>query len=130
MENKEERRPRLVELRRFLDPRGNLSVIEQLQDAPFKIERCYWVYDVPGGDSREGHAYRRNEEMIVALSGSFEVMTSVDGEERVFTLNRCYEGLYIPAGVWRELRNFSTNSVAMVVASRHYEEDDYIFEKI
>lgn len=129
----------MVTLRRFLDPRGNLSVIEQTVgdssaaghpgDVPFKIERCYWVYDVPGGDSREGHGYRRNEELIVALSGSLEVACSFGGEERVFHLSRCYEGVYVPAGVWRELRNFSTNSVALVVASRHYEEYDYFFEK-
>lgn len=121
-------RPTLIPLPRHLDPRGNLSVIEQLNDVPFEIERCYWIYDVPGGDSREGHGYRRNEEFVLALSGSFEVETICNGEKATFTLNRCYEGLYVPAGTWREFRNFSTNAVALVVASRHYEEDDYVFE--
>lgn len=118
--------PTLITLPRFLDPRGNLSVIEQFKEAPFKINRCYWVYDVPGGDGREGHAYRKNRELIVALSGSFEVATNNGKETQLFMLNRCYQALYVPAGTWRELRNFSTNSVALVLASEHYDDADYI----
>lgn len=122
--------PHIVTLPRHLDPRGNLSVIEEFKEVPFRIERCYWIYDVPGGDGREGHAYRQNEELIVALSGSFEVCVSTpEGGESVFRLSRCYEGLYVPAGTWRELRDFSTNSVALVLASRPYDEEDYVFSK-
>ena len=122
-------KPHMVNLPRFLDPRGNLSVIEQMKEAPFKINRTYWVYDVPGGDGREGHAYRKNCEMIVALSGSFEVATESGAEETVYQLNRCYQALYVPAGTWRELRNFSTNSVALVLASEPYCEEDYLLTR-
>lgn len=121
--------PQLITLSRFLDPRGNLSVVEQLRDVPFEIKRCYWVYDVPGGDGREGHAYRRNRELVIALSGSFEIATDTGGEEEVFLLNRCYQALYVPAGVWREFRNFSTNAVALVVASEHFDETDYLLTR-
>lgn len=120
--------PRIIELPRFLDPRGNLAVIEECDAIPFAIERCHWIYDVPGGGGREGHAYRRNEEFIVALSGSFDVLyRTAEGEERV-TLNRSYMGLYIPAMTWRELTNFSTNAVVLVLSSTPYDENDYIFD--
>lgn len=116
---------RIVELPKILDERGNLSFIEECRHVPFRIARAYWIYDVPGGQGRDGHAYRRNEELIVALSGSFDVV--VDGQG-TFLLNRSYYGLYVPAGTWRELTNFSTNSLAMVLASEPYDEDDYIYE--
>lgn len=116
---------RIVELPKILDERGNLSFIEECRHVPFRIARAYWIYDVPGGQGRDGHAYRRNEELIVALSGSFDVV--VDGQG-TFSLNRSYYGLYVPAGTWRELTNFSTNSLAMVLASEPYDEDDYIYE--
>lgn len=118
--------PTIIELPQYLDPRGNLAVIEECQDIPFKIERCHWIYDVPGGGGREGHAYRDNEEFIVALSGSFDVVTNDGDEEKTFTLNRTYRGLYIPKMTWRELTNFSTNSVVLVLSSKPYDESDYI----
>lgn len=117
--------PRIIQLPKILDDRGNLSFIEGARHVPFEIARAYWVYDVPGGDARDGHAYRRNRELIVALSGSFDVVL---GDGRTFSLNRSYYGLYVPAGTWRQLTNFSTNSFALVLASEPYDEDDYIYE--
>ncbi|MBD5309802.1 MAG: FdtA/QdtA family cupin domain-containing protein [Muribaculaceae bacterium] len=120
--------PRLIDLPRFLDHRGNLSVIEESSDIPFPIRRAYWVYDVPGGEAREGHAYHRGREFIVALSGSFDVVTD-DGYSSVrHSLNRSYYGLYVPAGVWRTLTNFSTNSLALILSSTEYDPDDYIID--
>lgn len=124
----EESIPKIIELPQFLDPRGNLAVIEECRQIPFVIERCHWIYDVPGGGGREGHAYRRNQEFIVALSGAFDVIADTAGEKRVFTLNRSYFGLYLPAMTWRELTNFSTNAVVLVISSEPYAEDDYILD--
>ncbi|MDE5882797.1 MAG: FdtA/QdtA family cupin domain-containing protein [Muribaculaceae bacterium] len=119
-------KPRIINLPKFLDRRGNLSFIEQYLHIPFKIERTYWIYDVPGGESRGGHAYRENEEFIVALSGGVDVVID-DGEEKmVFTLNRSYYGLYVPKGLWREMQNFTTNSFVLVLGSIPYSPDDYI----
>lgn len=122
---------RIIELPQFLDPRGNLAVIEQCRQIPFEIKRCHWIYDVPGGGIREGHAYRCNQEFIVALSGAFDVKVKYGDSESLFTLNRAYRGLYIPRGTWREFTNFSTNAVAVVLSSTSYNESDYIldFEK-
>lgn len=121
-------KPKIIELPKFLDKRGNLSFIEERKQIPFKIERTYWIYDVPGGEHRGGHAYKQNEEFIVALSGSFDVILN-DGEESiVYSLNRSYYGLYVPKGYWREMNNFSTNSLALVLASQPYDENDYIRE--
>lgn len=117
---------RIIQLPKYLDVRGNLSVIEQNKEIPFGIKRSYWLYDVPGGESRGGHAYRKNEEFIVALSGSFDVILDDGTERKVFSLNRSYYGLYIPNGLWREIENFSTNSLALVMASEKYDADDYI----
>jgi len=117
---------RIIDLPKFLDSRGNLSVIEEFQDIPFKIERTYWIYDVPGGEVRGGHAYRETEEMIIALSGSFDVVIDDGVDQKVYSLNRSYYGLYVPKGLWRELRNFSTNSLALVLASTKYDVNDYI----
>lgn len=117
---------KIIELPKFLDCRGNLSIIEELKNIPFKIERTYWIYDVPGGESRGGHAYRENQEFIVALSGSFDIVLDNGKEEKVFTLNRSYYGLYVPKGMWRQMRNFSTNSLAFVLSSTRYDEADYI----
>jgi oxalate decarboxylase/phosphoglucose isomerase-like protein (cupin superfamily) len=111
-----------------LDRRGNLSFIEQFKQIPFKIERTYWIYDVPGGESRGGHAYRENEEFIVALSGSFDVILDNGVEKQRFALNRSYYGLYVPKGYWREMDNFSTNSLALVLASTLYNPEDYILD--
>lgn len=117
---------RIIQLPRFLDRRGNLSSIEEMKEIPFKIERAYWIYDVPGGEERGGHAYRRGEELIIALSGSFDVITD-DGTERLTSsLNRSYYGLYVPAMTWRKLTNFSTNSLALIISSTPYDESDYI----
>ena len=118
--------PRIINLPKFLDARGNLSFIEQENHIPFIIKRTYWLYDVPGGESRGGHAYRENDEFIVALSGSFDVVLDDGIEKKVYTLNRSYYGLYVPRGYWREMVNFSTNSLAMVLSSTNYTADDYI----
>ncbi len=119
-------KPQIIELPKFLDKRGNLSFIEEFKQIPFKIERTYWIYDVPGGEHRGGHAYKNNEEFIVALSGSFDVILNDGNESKVFSLNRSYYGLYVPMGLWREMSNFSTNSLALVLASKPYDENDYI----
>ena len=119
---------RIIDLPRFIDERGNLSVIENRRDIPFTIRRTYWVYDVPGGEQRGGHAYRQNEELVVALSGSFDVVVDDGRERRTFSMNRSYFGLYLPGGTWRELNNFSTNSIALVLASTDYDTADYIHD--
>jgi glyoxylate utilization-related uncharacterized protein len=120
--------PRLINLPRFLDHRGNLSVVEECKEIPFRIRRAYWVYDVPGGESREGHAYHESREFIVALSGSFDVVVDDGKTRQTFQLNRSYYGLYVPAGIWRTLTNFSTNSLALILASTDYNQDDYILD--
>ena len=116
----------IIELPKILDKQGNLSIIEEFKNIPFKIERTYWIYDVPGGESRGGHAYRENEEFIVALSGSFDVVLDDGNNKKIFSLNRSYYGLYVPKGLWREMNNFSTNSLALILSSTVYEEKDYI----
>ncbi len=118
--------PRIIQLPRILDKRGNLSFIEECSHIPFKIERTYWIYDVPGGESRGGHAYRNTDEFIVALSGSFDVVLDNGIEKKTYTLNRSYYGLYVPKGIWREMTDFSTNSLALLLASTPYEASDYI----
>jgi hypothetical protein len=118
--------PKIVELPKFLDPRGNLSFIEDENQIPFKIERTYWIYDVPGGEKRGGHAYHTLQEFIVALSGSFDVVLHDGKEEHRFQLNRSYYGLYVPKMYWRSIENFSTNSVAMILADQPYHEKEYI----
>ncbi len=118
----------IINLPKIEDPRGNLSFIEEKKHIPFKIERAYWIYDVPGGQMRGGHAFKKQEEFIIALSGSFIILVDDGKEQKRFTLNRSYNGLYIPAGLWRQMENFSTNSLAMVLSSTHYSEDDYIRE--
>lgn len=118
---------RIINLPKIVDNRGNLSFVEEENHIPFKIERTFWIYDVPGGEERGGHAYRETEEFIIALSGSFDVVLNDGrGNEQVFHLNRSYYGLYVPKMVWREMKNFSTNSLAMVLASTPYDPDDYI----
>lgn len=118
--------PEIIKLPKISDPRGNLSVIEELKDIPFKIERTYWIYDVPGGEERGGHAYKENQEFIVALSGSFDVLLDDGKEKKIFPLNRSYYGLYVPKGIWREMVNFSTNSLALILSSTKYDPEDYI----
>lgn len=118
--------PRIIQLPKINDPRGNLSVIEEIKDIPFKIERTYWIYDVPGGEHRGGHAYKENQEFIIALSGSFDVVLDDGKEKKRFALNRSYYGLFVPKGMWREMENFSTNSLALVLSSTKYDTEDYI----
>ena len=117
---------RIIQLPKKGDRRGNLSVIEQLDRIPFKIERAFWIYDVPGGEYRGGHAYRESEEFIVALSGSFDVLVDDGTQKQVFSLNRSYYGLYVPKRMWRGMENFSTNSLALVLSSTPYDEADDI----
>lgn len=117
---------RIIELPKFLDVRGNLSFVEGKKHIPFEIKRTYWIYDVPGGESRGGHAYKQNEEFIIALSGGFQVVVDDGIEKKVFELNRSYYGLYIPNGLWREMRDFSTNSFALELSSEPYSTTDYI----
>lgn len=118
----------LVNLPKIEDPRGNLSFIEEEKHVPFKIERTYWIYDVPGGQVRGGHAFKEQRELIVALSGSFDVLVDDGKDRKVYSLNRSYYGLYLPAGLWREMQNFSTNSLAMVLSSTLFSDKDYIRE--
>ena len=121
--------PIIINLPKIGDKRGNLSLVEEFKHIPFKIERTYWIYDVPGGEKRGGHAYRENEEFIVALSGSFDVvLTDTNGNTKRYSLNRSYFGLYVPKGWWRQMENFSTNSLAFVVASTPYSREDYIYD--
>lgn len=117
---------RIINLPKIEDPRGNLSIIEEEENIPFKIERTYWIYDVPGGQVRGGHAFKEQREFIVALSGSFDVIVDDGKSQQNFSLNRSYYGLYLPAGLWRQMQNFSTNSLALVLSSTHYNADDYI----
>lgn len=117
---------KIVNLPKFLDARGNLSFVEQLNHIPFEIKRTYWIYDVPGGEERGGHAFRENQEFVIALSGAFDVVVDDGENKKTFTLNRSYYGLYIPKGLWRIMENFSTNSLALEFGSIHYAEQDYI----
>ena len=119
---------KIINLPKIFDERGSLSFIEEYKHIPFKIERSYWIYDVPGGEKRGGHAYKNNQEFIVALSGSFDVILDDGKERKVFTLNRSYYGLYVPKMMWRQMENFSTNSFALVLASIPFNKDDYIYD--
>lgn len=119
---------KILGLPKIADPRGNLSIIEQFKQVPFEIKRTYWIYDVPGGCDRGGHAYKENQEFIVALSGSFDVVLDNGKEKTTFSLNRSYNGLYVPKGMWRTMTNFSTNSLALVLSSTEYDVSDYIMD--
>ena len=118
----------IIQVPKFLDERGNLSFVEQFRHIPFEIKRTYWLYDVPGGECRGGHAYKENQELIIALSGSFDVLLDNGNEKKTYHLNRSYYGLYVPKGLWREMENFSTNSLALVLSSTKYSEDDYVYD--
>ncbi|MBR6433212.1 MAG: WxcM-like domain-containing protein, partial [Bacteroides sp.] len=119
---------KIIELPKFLDARGNLSFAEQNNHIPFEIKRTYWIYDVPGGEERGGHAFKGNQELVVALSGAFDVVVDDGERKKTFTLNRSYYGLYVPAGLWRTMKNFSTNSLALEFGSLHYDKADYIYD--
>jgi hypothetical protein len=116
---------RLIDLPRVLDPRGNLTFIEAGRQIPFDLKRVFFLYDVPGGESRAGHANRELEELIVAASGSFDVVIDDGAERRSFSMNRSYLGLHVPGMLWRDITNFSSGSVCLVLASEFYDEDDY-----
>lgn len=118
--------PKIIELPKILDSRGNLSFFETENHVPFLIKRTYLIYDVPGGEIRGGHAYKEQQEFIVSLSGSLDVILNDGKEELKFSLNRSYYGLLIPAGYWRHMENFSTNTVALVSSSTFYNSEDYI----
>jgi dTDP-4-dehydrorhamnose 3,5-epimerase-like enzyme len=117
---------RLISLPKLVDQRGNLSIIEGNNHIPFQIKRVYWLYDVPGGEVRGGHAYKKLNEVIIALSGSFDVVLHDQNECRVFSLNRSYYGLFVPEMIWRSIENFSTNALCLILASERYDENDYI----
>jgi dTDP-4-dehydrorhamnose 3,5-epimerase-like enzyme len=119
----------IINLPKILDERGNLSFFQNEHHLPFTMKRVYWIYDVPGGEIRGGHAYREMQEFIIALSGSFDVVLFDGKEEKKFTLNRSYYGLYVPKMVWRSMENFSTNALAFVASDSLYDEQDYIREK-
>jgi hypothetical protein len=121
-----EMKPQIINLKKILDPRGNLSIVESGKELDFKFQRAYWIYDVPGGETRGGHAYRTLLEFIVALSGSFDVVLHDGRQEVRYHLNRSYYGLFVPNMYWRHMDNFSTNSVAFIVADQDYNEQDYI----
>lgn len=121
---------RIINLPKIEDDRGNLSFIEESTSVPFKIRRVYWIYDVPGGEYRGSHAFKETEEFIVSLSGSFDVILNDGNEEKRFSLSRSYYGLFIPKMIWRKLENFSTNSLALVLSSKAYDENEYIRDYI
>ena len=117
---------KLINLPKIEDPRGNLSFFENKNQIPFDIKRTYWIYDVPGGEYRGGHAFMKSHELIVALSGSFDVVLH-DGIKQVkYSLNRSYVGLYVPSLIWRQLENFSSNSLTLIVSNINYNKDDYL----
>ena len=116
----------IIRFPRIQDPRGNLTFIEQQEHIPFKIARVYWIYDVPGGEQRGGHAYQQQQECIIALSGSLDVLLDDGRAQKIVHLNRAFCGLYVPQLVWRRMQNFSTNAVAYVLASHPYAPKDYI----
>ena len=117
---------KIIELPKISDPRGNLTFIEGGAHIPFDIQRVYYLYDVPGGSERGGHAHKDLQQLIIAMSGSFDVVLDDGIEKKRFHLNRSYYGLYVSTMVWRELDNFSSGSVSMVLASNMYSEDDYL----
>lgn len=119
---------RIIELPKITDPRGNLTFIEQNVHVPFDIQRVYYLYDVPGGEKRAGHAHKVNEQFLIAASGSFDVIVDDGVSRETFSLNRSYYGLYVSSMVWREIENFSSGSVCVALASRPYEEHDYFRE--
>lgn len=118
----------IIQLPKFEDDRGNLSFVEELNHIPFKIERTYLIYDVPGGQIRGGHAYKNLHEFIIAISGSFDVVIDNGTEKQIFSLNRSYYGLYVPNMLWRSIENFSTNSLCVILASSKYDPNDYIYD--
>jgi dTDP-4-dehydrorhamnose 3,5-epimerase-like enzyme len=122
-------RVKIIQLPKILDPRGNLSFLETGNHIPFEIKRTYWIYDVPGGEIRGGHAFKEQNEFIIVLSGSLDIIVYDGEKEKKFSLNRSYYGLFIPNGLWRYMENFATNTLALVVSSTSFDENDYIRDK-
>ncbi len=119
--------PKIIQLPKIADPRGNLTFLQSPDQVPFEIKRVFWTYDIPGGEQRGGHAYYKQHELIIALSGSFDVViTNRNGKKDVFSLNRSYYGLFVPAKTWRHMENFSTNSLGLHLSSMQFEKSDYI----
>jgi len=116
----------IIQLPKILDPRGNLTFFQNSAQIPFDIKRVFWIYDVPGGEKRGGHAYKTQQELIIALSGSFDVKVHDGKSEKTFHLNRSYYGLLVPAMEWRQMENFSTNALAFVASDAFFDEADYI----
>jgi len=120
-------KPKIIDFPKIHDPRGNLTFMQFSDQIPFEIKRTFWTYDVPGGEIRGGHAYKNQKEIIIALSGSFDVViTNTDGSIEKYSLNRSYYGLYIPAKTWRHMENFSTNSLALHISSDSFSTGDYL----
>ncbi len=119
----------ILQLPKILDERGNLSFLESNAHVPFEIKRTFWIYDVPGGEIRGGHAFKQQKEFIIVLSGSLDVIVFDGDNEQKFSLNRSYYGLYVPSGIWRHMENFATNTLALVISSTSYDENDYIRDK-
>lgn len=119
---------KMINLPKIVDERGNLSIIESVKHVPFVMKRVHWIYDVPGGIDRGGHAFKENEEFIVALSGSFDVLLDDGNEQKTVSLKRSYYGLYVPSGIWRVMNDFSTNALALVLSSNDYSDEDYILD--
>ena len=120
-------KPRIIDLPKIFDPRGNLTFLQNQDQIPFTIERVFWIYDVPSGEFRGGHANKRQYELIIALSGSFDIVVkNKNGDIHKFCLNRSYQGLYLPPNTWRYMDNFSTNSVSLHICSTRFDESDYI----
>ncbi|MBQ0075477.1 MAG: WxcM-like domain-containing protein [Prevotella sp.] len=117
---------KIIQMAKIADPRGNLSFVQGVKDIPFEIKRVYWIYDVPGGESRGSHAHKELQQLIIAASGSFRVTLDDGKEKQTYYLNKPYEGLYVPSGVWRDLGDFSSGAVCMVLASDYYNADEYI----
>jgi hypothetical protein len=118
---------KLIQFPKIVDPRGNLTFLQNPLQIPFQIKRVFWTYDVPGGETRGGHAYKQQHEVIIALSGSFDVIVyNETGEKSIFSLNRSYFGLYLPPSTWRQMENFSTNSLALHISSSIFDANDYV----
>ena len=128
MELKFQDKVHLIDLPKIKDPRGNLTFIESGVQVPSEVKRNYWIYDVPSGMWRDGHAFKQQQELLVALSGSFDVVVSDGDVEQTYHLSRPQIGLYVPRMTWRYINNFSTNSVALVLSSTYFDEDDYIVD--
>lgn len=121
------KREKIIDLPKIIDVRGNLTFLQNFDHLPFKIERVFWTYDVPGGEIRGGHAYKLQEEIIIALSGAFDVViSSPDEDKRIYRLNRSYVGLYIPPLTWRHIENYSTNALSLHLSSHKFDMEDYL----